>query len=252
MPDNPTYVGGDESEGKYGTFDREEKQEEHISSTEKDEDQDLKDIVIEIPQSHHESEDGKGTSRGFTLHRVSTRISKSLSLITVKLPVKWKESELCTRFFGLFLAFISGVMMTTYSSMIKMLDEMDTMQVVVIRGVLQFSIMGSIAVYRKLSFRGTTDMKIAFYLFLLAFTGGLRILFIFTSFARLPLGDSTTILFSSPVLVMVLSVFILKERCGVFRIVAAVTLVSGVVLIAKPPFIFGQEGEATYDALGKT
>ena len=85
-----------------------------------------------------------------------------------------------------------------------------------------------------------------------AISGGLRIFFIFTSFARLPLGDSTTILFSSPVLVMVLSVFILKERCGVFRIVAAVTLVSGVVLIAKPPFIFGQEGEATYDALGKT
>ena len=92
----------------------------------------------------------------------------------------------------------------------------------------------------------------ALYLFLLAITGGLRVLFIFTSFARLPLGDSTTILFSSPVLVMALSVFILKEKCGVFRVVAALILVSGVILIAKPPFIFGQEGEATYDALGKT
>ena len=147
---------------------------------------------------------------------------------------------------------MSGVMVTTYSSLIKTLDEIDPMQVVVMRGVLQFTVMGSIALYKKLSFRGTADKKIASYLFLLALTGGLNILFIFTSFARLPLGDATTILFSSPVLVMVLSVFILKERCGVFRIVAAVTLVSGVVLIAKPPFIFGQEGEATYDALGKT
>ena len=39
-------------------------------------------------------------------------------------------------------------------------------------------------------------------------------------------------------------------RCGVFRLVAAVSLLSGVILIAKPPFIFGQE--ATYDALGKS
>ena len=92
------------------------------------------------------------------------------------------------------------------------------------------------------------------YLVLLAITGGLRVLFIFLSFSQLPLGDATTILFSSPVLVMVLSVFFLKEKCGVFRVVAAVTLISGVSLIAKPPFIFGQEeeGETTYDALGKT
>ena len=83
-----------------------------------------------------------------------------------------------------------------------------------------------------------------------AVTGGLRILFIFTSFSRLPLGDSTTILFSSPVIVMVLSMFILQERCGVFRVVAAAGLLSGVILISKPPFIFGQDME-TYDALGE-
>ena len=35
-------------------------------------------------------------------------------------------------------------MMTTYSSLIKTLEEMDVMQVVVIRGVLQVSIMGGI------------------------------------------------------------------------------------------------------------
>ena len=50
----------------------------------------------------------------------------------------------CTRYLGLLLAFLSGVMMTTYSSLIKTLQEMDVMQVVVIRGVLQVSIMGGI------------------------------------------------------------------------------------------------------------
>ena len=52
---------------------------------------------------------------------------------------------------------------------------------------------------------------------------------------------------------MVLSALILKEKCGVFRLVAAVILLSGVSLIAKPPFIFGQhEGQTTYDTLGIT
>ena len=43
--------------------------------------------------------------------------------------------------------------------------------------------------------------------------------------------------------VIALSVFLLKERCGVFRFLAALVLVIGVVLIAKPPMIFGQNEE---------
>ena len=44
----------------------------------------------------------------------------------------------------------------------------------------------------------------------IAVSGGLRIAFIFTSFTRLPLGDSTAILFSSPVIVMGMSICLLK------------------------------------------
>lgn len=95
-----------------------------------------------------------------------------------------------------------------------------------------------------------SEPKAILLLTAVAATGGLRILFIFTSFSSLPLGDATTILFSSPVLVIALSVFLLKERCGVFRFLAALVLVIGVVLIAKPPMIFGQNEEAEYDVLG--
>ena len=187
-----------------------------------------------------------------------SKVSSALSFVSISSSfkssrwsdIKLKENEALLRTMGLLLAFISGVLMTAYSSMIKMLKDMDSMQVVVIRGVMQLVIMGSIAKYKKLSFRGTTESKMAICLFFVAFTGGLRLLFIFTSFSRLPLGDSTTILFSSPVIVMVLSIFILKENCGVFRMFAATTLIAGVVLIAKPPIVFGSDQE-TYDALGK-
>ena len=116
----------------------------------------------------------------------------------------------CNRSTGLLLAFASGVLMTAYSAMIKFLDEMDSMQVVIIRGTMQAVLLGSVAAYKKNSFIGKRERWVPFLLFLVAFTGGLRILFIFTSVSRLPLGDSTTILFSSPVFVMVFSIFLLK------------------------------------------
>ena len=87
-------------------------------------------------------------------------------------------------------------------------------------------------------------------LFMEALSGGLRVFFIFTSFSRLPLGDSTTILFSSPVIVMVLSTCFFRERCGVYRVVAATGLLAGVILISKPPFIFAPEAGQSYDGLG--
>ena len=227
-------------------------------------------------QGHQDRRRSDTTSLMIILSQTSSRLTKSISNVTnfpasasgkAKEWPKLPESKSVTRYLGLFLAFISGVMMTTYSSMIKMLDTMDSMQVVVIRGSLQFFIMGSIAIYKNVPFKGnlfiqiiliwfyktitgTDNRRIAMLLFIVAFTGGLRILFIFTSFARLPLGDSTTILFSSPVIVMVLSMFILHERCGIFRVVAATTLLGGVILISKPPFIFGQDENLGYDAIG--
>ena len=140
--------------------------------------------------------------------------------------------------------------MTAYSSMIKIVKDMDSMQLVVIRGLLQLVIMGLIAKYKNLPFLGPRTPKISCLLFLVAFTGGLRLIFIFISFSKLPLGDSTTILFSSPVIVMFLSIFLLKESCGIFRIIASSSLIGGVILVAKPPVLFGSE-EETYDAIGK-
>lgn len=140
--------------------------------------------------------------------------------------------------------------MTVYSSLLKLLEETPPMQVVVVRGLLQQLVMALVLMKRGTNPCSTSEPKAILLLTAVAATGGLRILFIFTSFSSLPLGDATTILFSSPVLVIALSVFLLKERCGVFRFLAALVLVIGVVLIAKPPMIFGQNEEAEYNVLG--
>ena len=134
----------------------------------------------------------------------SSRLSSKIDLEAGK--------ALCHRSTGLLLAFLSGVLMTVYSSMIKFLVEMDSMQVVIIRGVIQAVVLGAVAYYKKMSFIGSKERCVPVILFFVSITGGLRLLFIFTSFSRLPLGDSTTIIFSSPVFVMLLSICILKEH----------------------------------------
>lgn len=67
--------------------------------------------------------------------------------------------------------------------------------------------------------------------------GCLTVTCIFVGFARLPVGDAATIIFCSPIFVMIFSHIILREHCGLFRLLVICLLMIGVVLIAKPPFL---------------
>jgi len=163
----------------------------------------------------------------------------------------YEQSPLRKQIMGIGLALLSGILMTAYSSMLKLLVEMDTMQVAAMRGVMQALVMAAMMLYKGLEFRATRELRAAGILFWVAVTGGFRLLFIFTSFGRIPIGDAATILFSSPVIVMAESICCLQERCGFFRISAALSLVTGVVMIAKPPILFGSPLEGgSYDLLG--
>ena len=57
------------------------------------------------------------------------------------------------RSLGLLLALFSGILLTTFSALLKMVT-MDPMQVVVIRGGLQSLIMGCVAIYKNQSLKG--------------------------------------------------------------------------------------------------
>ena len=57
------------------------------------------------------------------------------------------------RSLGLLLALLSGILLTTFSALLKMVT-MDPMQVAVIRGGLQSLIMGCVAIYKNQSFKG--------------------------------------------------------------------------------------------------
>ena len=68
----------------------------------------------------------------------------------------------------------------------------------------------------------------------------------------MPLGDCTAIFFSAPTFTMVLSCFILRDHCGIWRITVASVLLGGVVILARPESLFDSDQvvEMDYDLVG--
>ena len=63
----------------------------------------------------------------------------------------------------------------------------------------------------------------------------------FMAFGLIPLSDATTIQFSSPVFVTLFAYFILKEPLTVLQVLTGTITLTGVVVIAKPKFLFGSQ-----------
>lgn len=55
------------------------------------------------------------------------------------------------------------------------------------------------------------------------------------------LGDSTVIIFSTPIFVAIFSRIFLGERCGVFNFITIGITVVGIIFVAKPPSLFDDD-----------
>lgn len=178
--------------------------------------------------------------------------------------------------FGIFLAFLSGGFFTLSSAGVKALKNVDPMELLVLRSLLQIAAMLPIAISKGENILGpkgqrgllqlqvrrmlpvpTSKTSSLFVQYLLrtalmssrlssnifssyaqGIVGGSTLVLLFFTFRRLPLGDATTIIFSSPVFVLIMSFLFLREPCGFFRTLIVCLLLTGVILISKPPFIF--------------
>lgn len=95
---------------------------------------------------------------------------------------------------------------------------------------------------RKVNPLGPSDKGVRVKLGLQAVIASALILCYYEGMMRLELGDFGAISFSSPVFTMILSVFIIKDKCGIYRILVSIVLMVGVVVISRPPALFGFRG----------
>ncbi|XP_001600949.1 solute carrier family 35 member G1 [Nasonia vitripennis] len=139
-------------------------------------------------------------------------------------------------YLGLVLATLSSLFFSLCSVIVKGLVEVNPMELAAFRfvGVLLPAI--PIVIYkgddpfpkgRRLmlllrSFVGTTGLMLSFY-----------------AFRHMPLADASVIVFSVPVFVAIFARIFLKEPCGLFNVITVCLTLIGVVLITRPPLIFG-------------
>ncbi|XP_043484042.1 solute carrier family 35 member G1-like [Leptopilina heterotoma] len=154
-----------------------------------------------------------------------------------------------TKWFGIFLAFLSGTFFTLSSALVKAIRNVDPMVLLGIRACFQMTLM-LICGWRETNIFGPKGQRLLIHF--QGFVGGITLALLYYSFRKLPLGDATTIIFSSPVIVIALSFIFLREPCGVLRIAVITALLTGVILVSRPPFIFETSKLDNYDPLGYT
>lgn len=150
-----------------------------------------------------------------------------------------EKSSLRELWKGLMYASISALIFSICSVFVKRLHYMHVSQLAVVRfsGILSLSL--PIAVYRGGNLFGRPG-----YRWMLCFrgiAGTVSLLLRFYAFQKIPLGDASTIIFSSPLFVVVLARVFLKEACSVSQTLMCFLTVVGIALISKLPMLFGEE-----------
>ena len=170
-------------------------------------------------------------------------------------------------YLGYCCAILAGLCFTSSNVMVKYIPSVNSWQLLLVRCLAQLATMIPVMVMGKHNIFGTPDFATRWRIAAQGVLGGFLLLAIFEAVAIMPLGDCVAIFFSSPAFTMVLSCIILKDHCGAWRVLVALTLLTGVMILSRPPLLFpatpgpanhtlhrdhdhGMPGDGGYDVLG--
>lgn len=139
---------------------------------------------------------------------------------------------------GLFYALLSTVLFSTITVLVKTIQGIHAIEISAIRCFFQMLFILPLLIYHKTGFLGPRDKRI--YLMLRGFLGSNAMIMLFYAVQQMPLADATVIAFSNPVFTSLLAWIFLKEKCTIWDCVFTVFTITGVILIARPPFLFGE------------
>ncbi|XP_037929826.1 solute carrier family 35 member G1-like [Teleopsis dalmanni] len=148
------------------------------------------------------------------------------------------KSKLNCPYLGIILATLSSLFFSLCSVIVKGLVDINPMELASFRfvGVLLPAI--PIVIYTKQPVFPEGKRVI---LLLRCFMGTTGLMLSFYAFRHMPLADASVIIFSTPVFVAIFARVFLKEHCSLFNILTIILTLVGVVLITRPPFVFGQQ-----------
>ncbi|CAL8281726.1 unnamed protein product [Merluccius merluccius] len=139
---------------------------------------------------------------------------------------------------GLFYGLISTVMFSVITLLVKTIQGVHSIEISTIRCFFQMLFVVPLLIYHRTGFLGPRDKRIL--LVLRGFLGSNAMILLFYAVQQMPLADATVIMFSNPLFTALLARIFLKEKCSLWDCFFTVFGLTGVILIARPPFLFGQ------------
>ncbi|XP_041697431.1 solute carrier family 35 member G1 isoform X2 [Coregonus clupeaformis] len=125
----------------------------------------------------------------------------------------------------------------TKALLVKTIDGVHAVEISAIRCFFQMLFVMPMLIYHKTGFLGPRDKRV--YLVMRGFLGSNAMILLYYAVQQMPLADATVIMFSNPVFTALLAWIFLKEKCTIWDCVFTVFTLAGVIMIARPPFIFG-------------
>ncbi|RXM34986.1 Solute carrier family 35 member G1 [Acipenser ruthenus] len=206
--------------------------------------------------SHHfTNDDGAGSTDNNTARMGNAGVRKQLSVFMccgqnkVKADTKngkqtiSKDLEKKPAFtgIGLVYALLASFLFSVVALLAKKIEGVHSVEISLIRCFFQMVFVLPAIIYNKTGFLGPRDQRI--FLFLRGFLGANAMILLFYAVQQMPLADATVIMFSNPVFTAILAWIFLKEKCTIWDFVFTIFTLTGVILIARPPFLFGSRTE---------
>ncbi|XP_037837010.1 solute carrier family 35 member G1 isoform X2 [Kryptolebias marmoratus] len=144
---------------------------------------------------------------------------------------------------GLFYALLATVLFSIIALLVKSIQEVHAIEISALRCFFQILFILPMLIYHKTGFLGPRDKRV--FLVLRGFIGSNAMILLYYSVQHMPLADATVIMFSNPVFTSLLAWIFLKEKCTIWDCVFTLFTITGVILIARPSFLFGEHLSGT-------
>ena len=149
------------------------------------------------------------------------------------------KTPIATRIKGITLMIVTSVFATTQGSIVKYDKDVPTGMIILIVAVYTFCFFCVLVAHVGVS---VTDFPKKKWVAMRVGVGSVAYVCKVWSFQFLPLGDASALVFTSPIFTCVIARIFLKEKLTPVSVGSLIFGLGGVVLIAKPTFIFGNEG----------
>ncbi|XP_023342131.1 solute carrier family 35 member G1 isoform X2 [Eurytemora carolleeae] len=164
-------------------------------------------------------------------------LDKNSNQTTLKMSTVDAEASGKVRFLqGVFLSTLSGVLFTANNFIIKYFKVLPC-DAVLVRGLVQVLLLFIFSCSKRYNLI-PDNLKVFSFVVLQSVFGAFSFITALICVSLMPVADALVIMFTDPLVTMVVAAIFLGERLNILRVTMGLSILTGVTLVCKPPFLF--------------